>query len=85
MSGEDLVHVRWRDHVSFRQADHRKVYADRVESVGWLVEEDEEKIVIVHTRSLIEAEDRDKRFSHGMVILRSCIDEIRALEYWDYR
>ena len=85
MSAEGLVHVTWRDHVSFRQADQREVEPDRVESVGWLVEEDDDRVVLVHTRSLITAGDRDKRFSHGLVILRSCIEEILDLDRWEYR
>jgi hypothetical protein len=72
------VYVRYKDHVLFKNV--QKPIADAIEreTVGWLTKQDAEIILIEHDRTIPNAHIPSGSGS-GLVILRSCIIEIREL------
>ncbi len=75
-----LVRIRYKDHVSFRHLDVRKVPFDRRESVGWLVNKDPDSVVVVHDRSLLSEDEWDEKHAVGLVLLRALIEEVVPLD-----
>jgi len=73
-----IVYVRYQDHVLFKNTSEPvSEVADR-ETVGWLTHENPEHICIEHDRT-IEQLQFARGTGSGVVLLKSCIREIRVL------
>jgi len=73
-----IVYIRYKDHVLFKNtAKPVKDIADR-ETIGWLTHENKEHVCVEHDRT-IESLEYASGTGSGLVLLKSCILEIRAL------
>ena len=72
-----VVYVRYKDHVLFRNTKPIKDAAER-ETVGWLTQENSELLCIQHDRT-IESLNESCGTTSGLLLLKSCILELRAL------
>jgi len=72
-----VVHIRYKDHVLFRNTEPLKDAVER-EAVGWLFQETEELLCIQNDRT-IESINYSSGTASGLILLKSCILEIRAL------
>jgi hypothetical protein len=73
------VYVRYKDHVLFRQVkEHVIGHAER-ETIGWLIGEDLETMCIHWDRNVRRFPHQKTSFNSGLLILKSCILEIRML------
>lgn len=73
-----IVYIRYKDHVLFRNTAKPVKDADERETVGWLTHENKERICVEHDRTIESLQHASGRGS-GLVLLKSCILEIRAL------
>lgn len=75
-----VVYVRYRDHVLFKDINP-KAYGPQVrETIGWLAEDNEDHIRIEWERFNGSAvPDKLRQYATGLVILRSCILELREV------
>jgi hypothetical protein len=72
------VYVRYKDHVLFRNIQRPIADAIERETVGWLTKQDTEIVLIEHDRTIPNAQIPSGSGS-GLIILKSCIIEIREL------
>lgn len=72
----DIVYVRYKDHVLFRDAEANTYKPFVREAVGWLDYEDQECIRLVWERFAEPSPENAKQRATGLVILKSCILEI---------
>jgi len=73
-----IVYIRYKDHVLFKNtAKPVKDVADR-ETVGWLTHENKEHVCVEHDRTIEQLQYASGTGS-GLVLLKSCIQEIRVL------
>jgi len=72
------VYVRYKDHVLFKNIIQPMEEAMERETVGWLSKENSEIILVEHDRTMPNAELCSGQ-SNGLIILKSCIIEIRKL------
>ena len=75
---DSAVYVRYKDHVLFKNLSTPIKEAAERETIGWLTKQDTEIILIEHDRTipniqLVRCQDS------GLIILKSCIIEIREL------
>ena len=76
----DLVVVRYKDHVLFKDSDASQYQPWTREAAGWLDYEDKEYVRLVWERfSQPNLPDNAVTRSTGLTILRSAIVEIRRL------
>jgi hypothetical protein len=73
-----IVYIRYKDHVLFRNTPEDLENAAERETVGWLTQETGELLCIQHDRT-IEIPHQASGTASGLVLLKSCILEIRAL------
>jgi hypothetical protein len=73
-----VVYVRYRDHVLFRNTPKPITDAAERETLGWLTQETGELVCIQHDRT-IENSHSSSGTASGLLILKSCILEIRKL------
>lgn len=73
-----IVYIRYKDHVLFKNT--AKPVRDVVEreTMGWLTHENKELICVEHDRTIENLQCASGTGS-GLVLLKSCILEIRAL------
>jgi hypothetical protein len=77
----ELVLVRYLDHVLFRDVNPDGLRPALRETVGWLVHEDPEAVLILWERGVTPLpHERDEAASSGLVILRGDVVEIRRLK-----
>jgi hypothetical protein len=75
-----LVHVKYQDHVLFRNTDPHQLQPSKREAIGWLIKETEKAIWILFDRP-VEAQPLEKPDpASGLIILRSDVLEIREIE-----
>jgi hypothetical protein len=76
-----LVHIRYKDHILFRNSDPSLYYPAIRECVGWVLCEDEKAIWIISDRSSqpLPNEKANPR-QNGLVLLKGEIIEMRKLE-----
>lgn len=75
-----LVHVKYQDHVLFRNTDPNQLQPSTRETIGWMIKETEKAIWILFDKP-IEAQPLEKPDpASGLIILRSDILEIREIE-----
>lgn len=72
------VYIRYRDHVLFRNTLEAVENVAERETIGWLTQENRELVCIQHDRTTENLEYASGTAS-GLVLLKSCILEIRAL------
>ena len=70
-----LIYVRYRDHVIFKNILQPSPEAIERETVGWLAHENQEILLIEHDRTI-----EKKGKGNGIIILRSCIVEVKPLQ-----
>ena len=73
------VYVRYKDHVLFKNIQQPMEEAIQRETIGWLSRENSEIILVEHDRTMPNAELCSGQ-SNGLIILKSCIIEIRKLQ-----
>ena len=72
------VYIRYKDHVLFKNIQQPMEEAMQRETIGWLSKENSEIILVEHDRTMPNAELCTGQ-SNGLIILKSCIIEIREL------
>lgn len=72
------VYIRYKDHVLFKNIQQPIADAMERETVGWLTKQDTEIVLIEHDRTIPNAQIPSGSGS-GLIILKSCIIEIREL------
>ncbi len=72
------VYIRYKDHVLFKNIQHPMEEAMQRETIGWLSKENSEIILVEHDRTMSNSELCSGQ-SNGLIILKSCIIEIRKL------
>ena len=75
---DSVVYVRYKDHIIFKNEVHIPKDAAERETVGWLTNEDNENICIIHERA-IKSHKCTKNKKSGLILLKNCILEICAL------
>ena len=73
-----VVYIRYKDHVLYRNTPEALENATERETTGWLTQENKELVCIQHDRT-IESLQYAGGTATGLVLLKSCIIEIRAL------
>ena len=73
-----LVYVRYKDHVIFKNLKESIKEAVERETIGWIQKRTDEIILIEHDRTIQTAKFESNQVN-GIVLLNSCIIEIRAL------
>lgn len=73
-----IVYIRYKDHVLFRNTAKPVNDVAERETVGWLTHENKEHVCVEHDRT-IENLQYTSGTGSGLVLLKSCILEIRAL------
>ena len=74
-----LLYVRYKDHVIYKNILQPNPEAIERETVGWLTHQNQDIILIEHDRT-IQRQDISSGKSNGIIILKSCILEIRPLQ-----
>ena len=74
-----LVHIKFLDHVIFKDSNPIKVKPVLRETLGWIYDEDERAVWILWVRDLNSPQERIQR-STGICILKSDILEVREVE-----
>jgi hypothetical protein len=72
------VYIRYLDHVLFKNTPEAVKDAAERETIGWLTQETGKLLCIQHDRT-IESLQYSSGSVSGLVLLKSCILEIRAL------
>jgi len=72
------VYIRYKDHVLFKNIQQPIADAIERETIGWLTKQDTEIVLIEHDRTIPNAQIPSGSGS-GLIILKSCIIEIREL------
>ncbi|MDH5782041.1 MAG: hypothetical protein OEZ35_00010 [Candidatus Bathyarchaeota archaeon] len=72
------VYIRYLDHVLFRNTPEALDQPAERETIGWLTQENKELICIQHDRTIENLQQANGTAS-GLVLLKSCVLEIRAL------
>jgi hypothetical protein len=73
-----VVYIRYLDHVLYRNTPEILEDAAERETIGWLTQENKELLCIQHDRTTENLQNASGTAS-GLVLLKSCILEIRAL------
>jgi hypothetical protein len=73
-----VVYIRYKDHVLFRNTPKPITGAAERETLGWLTQETDELICIQHDRTIENSHSLSGTAS-GLILLKSCILEIRML------
>ena len=77
---KEPVHIRYRDHVLFRNTNPSLYGPSIRECVGWIEEENEEAVWVLWDRSVTKLpHERTKLAESGLVILKSEILEMKKL------
>jgi len=72
------VYVRYKDHVLFKNIQQPIADAVERETIGWLTKQNDEIMLIEHDRTIPNAQIPSGQ-GNGVIILKSCIIEIRKL------
>jgi hypothetical protein len=75
-----VVYIRYRDHVLFRDAEAGDYKPFVREAVGWFDHENDEFIRLVWERFAEPSQGNARERSTGLVILKSCILELREVK-----
>ena len=72
------VHIRYKDHVLFKNLEQPIEKAIERETIGWLSKENSEIILVEHDRATPNTDLCGGQIS-GLIILKNCITEILSL------
>jgi hypothetical protein len=72
------VYIRYKDHVLFKNILQPIAEAVERETIGWLTKQTDEIMLIEHDRTIPNAQLPSGQ-GNGVIILKSCIIEIRKL------
>jgi hypothetical protein len=72
------VYVRYKDHVLFKNIQQPIAEAVERETIGWLTRQNDEIMLIEHDRTIPNPQIPSGQ-GNGVIILKSCIIEIRKL------
>ena len=72
------VYIRYRDHILYRNTPEALEDAAERETMGWLTQETGELLCVQHDRTVEELQ-YTRGTASGLVLLKSCILEIRKL------
>jgi hypothetical protein len=72
------VYIRYKDHVLFRNIEHPIEEAIERETMGWLLKESEEILLVEHDRTMPNLQVASGK-CNGLIILKSCILEIQPI------
>jgi len=76
-----LVLIRYYDHVEFRNMDYSQLKPILREVVGWIVHEDEEKVILLSEKPVTNSlKEIAKLKPSGFIILKSAIKEVVCLD-----
>jgi len=73
-----VVYIRYKDHVLFRNTVKPLKDAAERETLGWLTQQNSELLCIQNDRT-IESLQHSSGTASGLILLKSCILEIRPL------
>jgi len=77
---KDLVYVRYKDHLLFRNSDPNLYTPAEREAVGWIIKENDEAIWILWEKSVVDIPNQRIRIEEsGLVLLKSDILEMNRL------
>jgi hypothetical protein len=77
-SSDSVVYVRYKDHVLFKNIQQPIAEAVERETIGWLTKQTDEIMLIEHDRTIPNAQIPSGQ-GNGVIILKSCVLEIRKL------
>lgn len=77
------VYIRYKDHVLFKNVAKPIEDPAERETLGWLTQETDELLCIQHDRTA-ENPHRSSGTASGLLLLKSCILEIRMLPLQDF-
>ena len=80
MSENELLLVRYQDHVLFKNMDPSRLTPSIRIAVGWPLLENEEYLVLVSDRSQKTLPNEHIPIESGLIIIKSTILERRSLE-----
>ncbi|MBT0160189.1 hypothetical protein G4O51_09415 [Candidatus Bathyarchaeota archaeon A05DMB-2] len=72
------VYVRYKDHVLYKNIQQPVADAVERETIGWLTKQNDEIILIEHDRTITNPQIPSGQ-GNGVIILKSCVLEIREL------
>ena len=72
------VYVRYKDHVLYKNIQQPIAEAVERETIGWLSKQTDEIMLIEHDRTIPNAQIPSGQ-GNGVIILKSCIIELREL------
>jgi hypothetical protein len=72
------VYVRYKDHVLFKNIQQPIAEAVERETIGWLTKQNDDIMLIEHDRTIPNPQIPSGQ-GNGVIILKSCIVEIRKL------
>lgn len=75
---DSVVYIRYKDHVLFKNTPQPVKDAAERETVGWLTQETGDLLCVQHDRA-VESPHCSSGAASGLLLLKSCILEIRAL------
>jgi hypothetical protein len=75
---DSAVYIRYLDHVLFKNTPKAIEDAAERETIGWLTQETDNLLCIQHDRT-VESLQNSSGSASGLVLLKSCIIEIRKL------
>jgi len=75
---DSAVYIRYRDHVLYRNTPEALENAAERETMGWLTRENKELLCVQHDRTIENLQNASGTAS-GLVLLKSCVLEIRAV------
>ena len=79
-----VVYVRYKDHIIFKNEVHIPKDAAERETMGWLTNENNESMCVIHERA-IRSHKYTKNKESGLILVKSCILEIHALPLQNFR
>src|SRR3990170_8058742 len=75
---DSAVYVRYKDHIIFKNVVTPIEEAAERETIGWLTKQTDEIMLIEHDRTIPKPQIPSGQ-GNGVIILKSCIIEIREL------
>jgi len=77
----ELVYLKYRDHVLFKNMDSSTVVPAERETIGWIIKENDQALWVVSDRPSKNLPKLEKHVEEsGLVILKTDILEMRSLD-----
>lgn len=81
-----LMYIEWQDHSSFNESgwrvasDYDELKAQYVKSVGFVIMEDSDMIILGQSMNQAEHEQLEDQFTGDICILKNCIKKSKELK-----